>query len=140
MLHVDNFCDNLHECFHLVFNALCNKGVAHKNIRTIASNSVMGDRVSEIFANLLSQMFIFGSDCRTFVSYHLCSYSKGVASLGWDDPETIARLTELLKAFGFDPRRLRQQEIRRESPEAFDDGIRAFARQVRRLGKAFAGQ
>jgi len=55
----------------------------------------MEDRVSEIFASLLSQMFIFGSDWRTFVSYHLCSYSKSVASLGWDDAETVARFVEL---------------------------------------------
>ncbi|MCX5638682.1 MAG: hypothetical protein NTX52_13480, partial [Planctomycetota bacterium] len=96
VLHVDNYCDNLHESFHLIFNALRHKRGSHSELFKIPPDSVMGDRVSEVFANILCQVFLFGSDVDTFICYHLGSYSKSLASVGWDDSETVMRFTELL--------------------------------------------
>lgn len=94
ILHVDSYCENLHESFHLSFNALRRKNKDDSALFSIR-DPVMEGRVSEVFANLLCQMFIFGSDVESFMYRNLLSYSKSLTSVGRDDCETVVRFTEL---------------------------------------------
>jgi hypothetical protein len=55
----------------------------------------MAERVSEVFANLLCQIFIFGSDIESSMYYYLISYSMSLTKVGQDDCETVVRFTEL---------------------------------------------
>lgn len=100
IIHVDSYCENLHEAFHLSFEALrlewlkkCRTGEPHV---FSAEDPIMAERLSEIFASLLTQMFIFGTDVDAFAFSLLCNYTKSLASAGFDDFDTVVRLTELL--------------------------------------------
>lgn len=96
MLQVDTYCENLHESFHLIFDALRRKHGSDSELFAIPPDSVMGDRISEVFATLLSAMLLFSRDVDTFMYHELCSYSKSLTSVGWDDCDIIVRFTELL--------------------------------------------
>ncbi len=95
VLHIASHCDSLHESFHVVFDVLCQMDA--KNAKVLRClEPVMADRVGEVFAGILSQAFVFGRDVDTFLYHHLCSYSKNVTSVGRDDTEVVARVTEML--------------------------------------------
>lgn len=106
VLHPASYCDNLHESFHIIFDILWKKGTFKKAISQLFSSideednkeelPVMKKRVSEVFVNLMTHIFIFGHDKKTFLRHHLCSYSKSIQSGGRDDCGTMVVFTELL--------------------------------------------
>jgi hypothetical protein len=89
VLHVTSYCDYLHEAFHLIFNRLSSTEEDYREL-----DDVMSDRVSEIFAILLSQICLFGSDVESAWYHYVGEYSKSVTSMGTDERDTIVKFTE----------------------------------------------
>ena len=95
VLHVASYADYLHEAFHLVFEqALANKEAALRPLKS-ADDSTR-HRLEEIFAQMLSTMFLFKDDRTTFIRHSVLSYSRDIASTGTSDKETCRRFTEVL--------------------------------------------
>jgi len=95
IMHFPSYFDYLHESFHIIYDTLRIKpGSYIKEFRF--PDLVTEGRVKEVFAVLMSHLFIFGSDKERFLYYHSCSYSESPTSFGRDDSETILRLTETL--------------------------------------------
>jgi hypothetical protein len=96
VLHPASYCDNLHEIFHLIFDILWSqrKFQREKDFKEVLP--VIKKRVSEVFANLLTHIFVFGPDKANFLRHHLCSYSKSIQSVGRDDCGTMIGFGELI--------------------------------------------
>jgi hypothetical protein len=95
VLHVASYSDSLHEAAHLMFGVLRkNKG---SHVYDIASlHHVSEEQIGEVFANLMSLVFLFRCDRDRFLNYHLCTYSRSIESAGKDESDTLFRFTELL--------------------------------------------
>ncbi len=98
ILHVTSYCDNLHETFHLICDALLNNPLyaisKFKKLRL--SNPVLDDRLNEIFANLMSHVFIFDNEVDKFLYYHISNYSRTLISEGHDSCESLFSFTEFM--------------------------------------------
>jgi len=91
VLHVASYCDYLHEAFHLIFDALVSREPSRADF-----TPVMRDRMGEIFAILLYQILVFGSDTKAAMYHLIASYSRSLISIGVKDEDTIVRFTELM--------------------------------------------
>jgi len=93
VLHVPSYCDNLHECFHLVFEGLRTK--QDSQVDSLPSpTEPMGERLAEVFAALMSHLLIFPRDRERYWYYSLSTFSKSQASTGRDDCGSLVRFTE----------------------------------------------
>lgn len=95
VMHVATFCDNFHEVFHLIFESI-RDGNGPTGETLAVDEPRMAERVSEIFANLLVLIFVFGCDWDQFLCFQLCAFSKSLISVGKDGGDTVARCTEVL--------------------------------------------
>lgn len=59
-----------------------------------------------------------------------CRYLSGTDQA----EQRMARLSSLIAAAGLEPRRLRLDQIRRDSPTAFAEAIKSFAAEIREIG------
>ena len=97
IFHLPSYIENFHEVSHLIFEALISYDEANKVAIDIKNeDEVMKERLSEIFSNLLCQLFIFGSDISKSTYYNFCNYSKSITSIGNNDYATVTRFTEFL--------------------------------------------
>ncbi|MGR3304149.1 MAG: hypothetical protein ACUZ8I_16850 [Candidatus Scalindua sp.] len=98
VLHVGSYCDNLHETFHLVYEALLdNPSYAISKFKDLGlSDPVNEDRLNEIFANLMSHVFIFDNEVDKFLYYNISNYSRSPISKGVDPSDCLFRFTEFM--------------------------------------------
>jgi len=92
-LHVASYLDNLHESFHIIYETIRSREGSEI---CDTDEEVMSERISEVFAYLLTHIFVFGRDSEKFAYSHLCNYSKSLVSNGHDDTETVGKFTELM--------------------------------------------
>jgi hypothetical protein len=104
VLHIASYCDCLHEAAHLIYYGLLeNTNSPIYEFRSKFSNVIMQNRIEEIFANLITHMFIFGSDTAKFLRYKLDNYTKG--QINTDEEERNTKVTfalfveELIRLF-----------------------------------------
>lgn len=95
VLHVCSYADYLHEAFHLVFERARDREKEFSQALALADEPTRY-RLEEVFAQMLSAMFIFPNDCETFFRHTVLSYSRDVASTGTNDEETVRRFAEVL--------------------------------------------
>lgn len=140
VLHLASYCDSLHESAHLVYHGLL------KVTRFNKKGEVMKDRIEEIFANLITQIFIFGSDTAKFLRYKLDNYTKNEISIGVDDKDTFVRFTEeLIRLFlvtdaiplGEKPRSWTPEWIWNKDNNS-DTATKRFTDMVERFGPVFS--
>jgi hypothetical protein len=103
VLHIASYCDSIHESAHLIYYGLLeNQDSPIHGFKSRLSNLsiVMKNRIQELFADLITQIFIFGADTAKFMRYKLDNYTKSHVSVGADDNDTIVRFTdELIRLF-----------------------------------------
>ncbi len=147
VLHIASYCDSLHESAHLIYDGLRkdeNSCVYKFNF----SNVVMENRIEEIFANLITHIFIFGSDTAKFLRYKLDNYSKGQVNI--DEEEKSTKVTfalfveELLRLFcvvdaipsEVEPKYWKSTWIR--ATDSIDNAAIRFNDMVKRFGPVFS--
>lgn len=93
VLHVDSYCETMHEAFHLIFDDIQRRGKANIVDENTAGKA-MYERLAEVFASALSQLFVFGNDVKTFLYCSLISYCRNPTSMGHNNSMTVVRFTE----------------------------------------------
>jgi hypothetical protein len=100
VLHAPSYLDYLHESFHLVLDALVQRDKERdplaKTLADRASDPLLVERVSEIFAFSLCRLFVFGNDVKAFIQSHLAAFDRGYTVDGMFDFTRIVRTSELL--------------------------------------------
>jgi hypothetical protein len=100
VLHVPSYLDYLHESFHLVFETLLRSEKEQPSLASILANPqtrpLLKDRLSEIFALMLSRLFVFGDDPDAFVKAHLAAFDHSYVVDGISDFPRIVKTCELL--------------------------------------------
>jgi len=94
VLHVPSYSDYLHEAFHVIFEALSTS--SRFQIPLLQPSNPTKSHVSEIFAVLMSLLFVFRLDIDKFLLHSMRRYSSSSMSCGKDDCETVVRFTEVL--------------------------------------------
>jgi hypothetical protein len=95
VFHISSYSESLHEIFHILFDQMKEIGVLPAELSEI-KNDVMKVRVNELFANMLCQLFIFGSDTERSICDFLISYFISSKSSGSDYAEILVKLSEYL--------------------------------------------
>ena len=95
VLHAGSYGNHLHEAFHLIFDELCEQRHG-RWLPDACLDKVMRERLSEVFAILMSQLFICGSDVTTFRYRVISSYSQSTASVGLSDADLVTRFVEFM--------------------------------------------
>lgn len=98
VLHVASYSEYLHETFHLIFHELRRQKTLKGGWPLPASlrDTVMDERLNEVFVIFLSQIFLFGRDVETFRRHSLITYAQSVASMGAGDRDIAMRSVEFL--------------------------------------------
>ncbi len=105
--HVASYCDYLHEAFHLVHLALCDfyrksdspKKDMDRFQLLCPSDESLRDDVGEVFAILMTQVFVFGADREACLLHSVASYSRDLASAGRSDTDLIVRFAQIMPRF-----------------------------------------
>jgi len=90
-----SYCDYIHESLHLAFDILVDNSGDDDPLH-VPESEIMADRVSEIFANLLTLLLVAGSDWRSFSRHYVFRYSQSSESVCDEDHDSIVRFVELL--------------------------------------------
>jgi hypothetical protein len=91
VLHAPSYADYLHECAHFILPALRQKGLAD----AAPADDLQRDRVEEIFAMLITHVFIFGNDSRSFLFHHIVNYGKARRDTRRESEDIMVRYAEL---------------------------------------------
>jgi hypothetical protein len=95
ILHVASYADYLHEAFHLVFQAVLDRGDRFGEVIKSHERSEQ-EFLDEVFALSLWKLCVFGSDKEAFAYHYILSFSRDMASVGRNNADTWGRLVNVL--------------------------------------------
>ncbi|HET6252370.1 MAG TPA: hypothetical protein VFE47_32080 [Tepidisphaeraceae bacterium] len=113
VLHAPSYADYLHECAHFLLGALKLQGIdtfeSHKIGQAIraafrgdlrlpdpAHEAYVRERIEEVFAGLITHIFLFGRDTEAFLFHHVIIFAKSLSGSAGSDSEIIAQFSELI--------------------------------------------
>lgn len=89
VLHATSYADYLHEAAHLILRAYRERS---PNGLKLPGDEVLCEHLSEAFALLVTQLFLFGADTDSPLLHDIGTFARSVESIG-DERETICRLS-----------------------------------------------